>query len=366
MKKEKAGPYLVFVTGTHQSPAQSFFDLLHQDHVHKWQIHYLGRHYSFSDKKTEAIEYGLFPTLGVIYHPIPAGRFHRQNLKISLFGLPQTFLGFWHSFYYLSRFRPKALVSFGGYVSVPAVLAAWILQIPVLSHVQTAELDLSSRINSSLSRFIALSFPSPNLKNPKFHLTGNLLRPLIFTKKAGNFKEIKKPFIYITGGNQGAEFINQLTLKSLPTIFSLGFSVIHQTGKQQLQSIKNKTQKIPQSIYQAQDYIFQEIGWILQNAALVISRSGSNISHELVALNKKSIFIPLPTSAKKEQEQNAAWAKEKIPSLTLSQDKTTPNSLVQAIKHLQKIKTPLTPPRLSSGNKLFWSLFLKTCQNAKK
>lgn len=93
--------------------------------------------------------------------------------------------------------------------------------------------------------------------------------------------------------------------------------------------------------YYPQEYVDSEnIGWIFHQAVLIISRSGANTSQEIVALNQKSILIPLPYSQQNEQLLNAQYVKENLPNHTIiiPQEKLNTDSLYQSIIQLEKAK----------------------------
>ncbi len=224
------------------------------------------------------------------------------------------------------------VISFGGYVSVPVIIASSVLHIPSITHEQTRTTSLSTHINSFFVKYIALSFDNPNKSNKEI-FTGNLIRQAIFDQSSKMFVHIKKPIIYITGGNQGSEFINNLIAKILPRLQD--FSIIHQTGKKNIPNNQHPN-------YFHYEYIeIEDIGWVLNHADIIISRSGANICQELDILNKKSILIPLPFTQQNEQLQNALWLKNKKPTTTviLEQDTLKPTNIIQAIKELQRHKT---------------------------
>ncbi len=229
------------------------------------------------------------------------------------------------------------VISFGGYVSVPVIIASFFLRTPSITHEQTRTTSLSTYINSFFVKYVALSFDKSDKSNKEI-FTGNLIRQAIFDQNSPKFKNFKLkiknlPIIYVTGGNQGSEFINNLVTKLLPQLQN--FSIIHQTGKKNIPNNQYPN-------YFHYEYIeIEDIGWVLNHADIIISRSGANICQELDILNKKSILIPLPFTQQNEQLQNALWLKNKKPTTTviLEQDTLKPTNIIQAIKELQRHKT---------------------------
>jgi len=145
-----------------------------------------------------------------------------------------------------------------------------------------------------------------------------------------------KNLIYITAGNQGSKIINQKIKEILPKLNK--YTIIHQTGSNDINYFKKIETKYKN--YFAFDYIQDyTIGSILNNANLIISRSGANTCQEIYTLKKKSILIPLPKSQQNEQYLNAHWLKEKLPQYTsiIPQEKLTTDILLKEIKNLFQV-----------------------------
>ncbi|MFA6463280.1 MAG: glycosyltransferase, partial [Candidatus Shapirobacteria bacterium] len=118
------------------------------------------------------------------------------------------------------------------------------------------------------------------------------------------------------------------------------YFIIHQTGKNDFSEFKKMEKKYPN--YQVFDYLeANNVGHIFNKADLIISRSGANTSQEIVALNKKSILIPLKISQQNEQLLNALWVKEKNPKNTqiIEEKNITKKNVLKKINKLIIVKT---------------------------
>jgi len=333
------------VTGSHLTPALAVIDELKKRGEKK--IYYLGRRYTLEGVKIPSVESRLLPKKGVKFIPIPAGRLQRRFTRYTIPSLLRIPLGILASFYYLLKIRPKAVISFGGYVSVPVVFTARILGIPSLTHEQTTVLGLANKINSFFTDKIAISFPESARFFPsqKTVFTGNPIRKEIFTAQKPLFKlDPKRKTIYITGGSQGASIINKNVFAALPWL-AKQYNVIHQCGTKDFPLLKRKKKKLPldcQEHYFLVDYIFPEnIGWVLKKADLVVSRGGANTITELLALKKRALIIPIPWTTHHEQEKNARLIKKAGLGDILPQGKLTPLTLRRQIKRL--LNQPLQP-----------------------
>jgi len=341
----------ILLSGTHLTPALALIDQLKKDKTYSWKIFYIGRNFNSSVSQNPSIESIQIPKLDIPFYGVNCGKLDRRWIFNTIKGLPQTFSAYFKARSILKKIKPHITVSFGGYVSVPVILASKSLSIPSITHEQTPTLSLSTRINSYFSDFTALSF-AKNTYSQKEILTGNLLRPQIYQTKSKFFEElnIKKPFIYITAGNQGSHSINTLIPKLAQKYPKLSF--VHQTGAQEIGDYQKLQSKFKN--YYPFDYIdTQDIGYVLNNAQIIISRSGANTCQEIVALGKNSVLIPLLKSQQNEQEKNALWVKDHLPQTQIiKQDKLNLKSLSLNLEILLKQKAQVQKNNLKNNPKL--------------
>lgn len=328
----------ILITGTHLTPAIEFIHQLKTDREIDWEIYYIGRLYNSSIIKQKSIESEIIPRNNVKFYGILCGKFDRRWLPNTISGLPQIISGIKKAYLIIKKIKPRLIVSFGGYVSVPVIIAAWIQKIPSITHEQTLTLSLSTKINSLFSRFTALSFSS-YFSSDKYLVTGNLLRREIYNQHSSFFENqkinLKKfPLIFLTAGNQGSHHLNLTLKKILPTL-SDKYTIIHQTGPKDYSNFKKLT-KTNQTYFVHSFIDSKNIGWIFHHAKLIISRAGANTTQEIAALNQNSIVIPLPQSQQNEQLKNAKWLQKKHPQNTIIIKDTdlTPELLEKSIKKM--------------------------------
>ncbi|MCX6726632.1 MAG: glycosyltransferase, partial [Candidatus Shapirobacteria bacterium] len=247
----------------------------------------------------------------------------------------------------LKKIKPDLVVSFGGYISVPVIISAKIFRIKSITHEQTLTISMSTKINSYFVDKIALSFPYNNtvpLPPKKIVITGNLIRREVFNHLDSKYRPLVSPnipLIYITGGNQGSSFINNLIFKLLGHLKN--YSLIHHTGINDCPEATKFCSQYPN--YFPTEYVAAaDIGWVFHHADIIISRAGANTCQEIDILNKKAILIPLPGTQQNEQLLNAQWLNLDHPqtTITLDQDTLTSSLLLSTIKKLLKVKSP--PP----------------------
>ena len=303
----------IVITGGHLTPALAVIDELDN-----WQIIFFGRKKSSEAEKTISVEAEIIPEKEIPFIPIITGRLTRQLNRHTFKTWLKIPIGILQAFYWLLRLKPNIVLSFGGYVSVPVVLAAWGLRIPVVTHEQTTVKGLATRINVRFAQKIAISWPQTASEFPKDKvvLTGNPIRKEIFRvdKEIWQTLAFDKflPLVFITGGNQGSHLINETVRKALPELVKK-YNLFHQSGhlsaSGDFEKLSESREKLPNKLkahYHVKKYLnVEEMGTLLNKADLVISRAGANTLTELAALGKPSLLVPLPWLYQNEQGKNA-------------------------------------------------------------
>jgi len=321
----------IVITGGVLTPALAVIDELTRRGG--WEIYYLGRKYTMEGGKTISVESIIIPERGVNFIPFSPGRLQRRFTRHTVPSLLRVPLGFFQAFWLVRKIKPEVILSFGGYVSVPVVMAGWLLRVPILTHEQTVVFGLASKINTFFAKKVAVSFPQSlaHFSKSKGVLTGNPIRKEVFKVQEPAFKiESSLPLIYVTGGNQGSHVINISLLEILPKLLEK-YMIIHQSGDRDYESLNQQSRK---NYFLVPFIDSQDIGWVLNKASLVVSRAGANTVCELAALGKPSLFIPIPWAYMDEQTKNAQMLVETGTAEILSQEKLSGNSLFEAINSM--------------------------------
>lgn len=331
----------ILLTGGHLTPALALLDELEKEKDIK--LYFIGRKYATENSKNVAAEFSIITKRNINFYALTTGRLQRKFTKYTIPSLLKIPAGFVQSFYYLLTLRPNIVVSFGGYISPPVVIGAWILGIPSITHEQSIIPGLANKINSIFAKKVLLTWQETKKYFPRATVIGNPIRKLVFEKNTKNnkIKEFLKgsnKIIYVTGGSLGSHFINNLIFESLETI--KGYKIIHQVGSLNHKGDLDKALKIENPNYLALDYVGQDcIGYILDNATFIISRSGANTVWEIALIGKPSILIPLPIAASGEQLANAKILERQGSSIVINQSEATPRLLQESI---ETIETNLT------------------------
>jgi UDP-N-acetylglucosamine--N-acetylmuramyl-(pentapeptide) pyrophosphoryl-undecaprenol N-acetylglucosamine transferase len=272
------------------------------------------------------------------------------------------FIGFVQSLALLFRYRPKAVIGTGGYVSWPVVYAASLLGIPTLIQEQNSYPGITTKALASKVNEIHLAFEEATgyLKKvkdkTKFKITGN---PIRLSSKSIDRNSALSAFqldknkrtLLLFGGSQGAAPLNQALVEALPHL-STEIQIIWQTGESDFEAMQQESQKFGHKIF-IKPFIYN-MAEAYSAADLAFCRSGAITIAELVLLKVPAIFVPLPHAAEGHQEKNArvlvqagaaemilqqdltgALVREKIESLIFDKEK-----LNQFKKNLEKFDYP--------------------------
>ena len=330
----------ILITGGHLSPALSVLPLFKKD-----KVLYVGRKYALEGDSSYSLEYKTIRDLKIPFFAITSGRLQRKFTRRTIPSLLKLPIGFFQSFYILIKFRPDAVLAFGSYVSLPVIITAFLLRIPVVIHEQTMGAGASNRFAGRFAAKICVSWPTSVRYFPKNKIvvTGNPLRQEIIEKQEtenGKQETRSLPFVYITGGSLGSHFINDMVKNSIKEL-SANFQILHQTGDSKKYKDFDSLEKIKGELGENKDNYTvkkflspKESAEALASADIVVSRSGINTVCELLYLGKPSLLIPLPFSQNNEQLENARFLKHQGLGEVLEQKNITPENFIKTLENI--------------------------------
>ena len=329
--------HTLLVTGGHPTPALAVIDAL-RVHRPRTRIVFVGRRTANEKEKSQTYEYQEISQRGLEFIHSTAKRGDRGLLELPYQIIKNIFL--------LNTVRPNAVLSFGGYISVPVCIAAYLLRIPFFLHEQTLQ---PGSANIRLARFacgVMVSYPQTmhHFKHAHVVCTGNPIRQSFRNHSSGKnvFSHLASPIIFILGGNLGSHAINMHVFNLLPKLLT-DFSVIHQVGniKQYNDWDKAMQHHVGLSPELARKYLpiehlnSHDISQAYQVADLVVSRSGASTTTELIARKKPAVLIPLPWSAYGEQKKHALLLADAHAAIIFDQDKPS-DELFACIQTMHK------------------------------
>ncbi len=276
---------------------------------------------------------------GIPFRAVATGKVRRSSNPLKLVSpanvrdMSRVPLGVAQARAIVAGFRPDVVLATGGYVAVPVGLAAKMCRRPLVVHEQTVRLGLANRsLARAATRFAVSSEATLELLPESVRgttvVTGNPVRPEVLAghaRKAVDALGLHSfasglPTVYVTGGAQGSQQINELVRDSLPWLLSRA-NVIHQCGPANLDALSATVNALRPDLaarYHLTGYVGPELPDVLALADVVLSRSGAGTIAELTALGKAAVLVPLATSAGNEQAQNAMHLQRRRAAVALT------------------------------------------------
>lgn len=298
-----------------------------------YDIQYIGSY--------NGIERKLIEEYQIPYHGISSGKFRRYFDPKNFSDPFKVLKGYFEARKILKTLHPDIIFSKGGFVSVPVVLAAKKLRIPVIVHESDMTPGLANKLALPAAKKICANFPETlkYLPSEKAVLTGTPIRKELFSGNRISGLDFcgfsaNIPVILIIGGSSGSKTINEMIRGMLPTLLR-DYQIIHLCGKGNLDDKLNGL-----TGYKQFEYSKEELSDLLAAADLVISRAGANAICELLALRKANILIPLPQgSSRGDQILNAESFERQGYSYLLKEEDLSVSSLLQAVETVMEQKS---------------------------
>ncbi|MBM3257944.1 MAG: undecaprenyldiphospho-muramoylpentapeptide beta-N-acetylglucosaminyltransferase [Candidatus Nealsonbacteria bacterium] len=253
-------------------------------------------------------------------------------------------IGIIQSFFHIFFISPDLVFSKGGFGSIPVVIAAKMLFVPVFLHESDVAPGAANKFLSDLAFKIFVSFPKTEyFPREKMVLVGNPTRKELMDSQKEEAKKFfnlnsEKPVILILGGSQGSQRINDGILDILPQLLK-DFELIHQSGENNYQTIRGESKAVMKTEEEPFYHLFAflkepELRRAYAVADLIISRAGAGSIFEIAAVAKPSILIPLPEAAQNHQLKNAYAYQESGSCLVIEENNFTPSLFLEKLKTL--------------------------------
>jgi len=290
-------------TGGHIYPLLAFADCLRR-HQPEIRITCVG--------SAKGLEGELIPARGYELRQVPAYQLPR-SVNLDLARTPARMLRSMRAGReVLDDVDADVVVGFGGYVAVPAYLAAWRRRTPIVIHEVNVPPGVANRLGMRFTKHVAVGFPhqptnSPLLRDAR--VVGVPLRPAISTLDRSERRaearaqfglDPDRPTVFVFGASQGARSINLAMAGAAKAVTTAGAQVLHVTGA------RNDPVEIPPDLpapYVTVPYLAEmELGYAA--ADLVLSRGGALTLAEVTTVGLPAVYVPLPYG-NGEQRRNA-------------------------------------------------------------
>lgn len=242
----------------------------------------------------------------------------------------------------VDRLRPDVVVGFGGFVSVPAYLAAHKRGLPLVVHEGNTVPGIANKLGARYTRHVATSFPGTDLRHGEYvglpvrRMISTLDRAALRAEARAHFGlDAEGPVLLVTGGSQGARSLNQAVSGAAADLSAAGIQVLHVQGKHGGAEPASTDRRTP---YVVVDFV-DRMDLAYAAADAVLCRAGSNTVVEVSGLGLPAVYVPLPIG-NGEQARNAQpvvdagggvmvadadltpdWVREHLPGLLADPDR---------------------------------------------
>ncbi len=201
------------------------------------------------------------------------------------------------------RWRPAAMLTFGGYVSVPGAAAARLLDVPYVYHSADALPDRSARLLARRARLVTVNYPqaAEHFHSVRVVVTGQPVRPWLLgadrAEAAGHLGlSADRPTLLVMGGSQGARSINRAAAAAAAELTrSTDLQALHLTGHRDYETVRETlaASGVPPERWKAVPFL-AEMQYALAIADLAVTRAGANGLAELAAAGVPMLMVPYP------------------------------------------------------------------------
>jgi UDP-N-acetylglucosamine--N-acetylmuramyl-(pentapeptide) pyrophosphoryl-undecaprenol N-acetylglucosamine transferase len=233
--------------------------------------------------------------------------------------------------------KPDLIVGFGSYYTLPPLIGAAFMRIPIILHEANSVPGRVNRLIAPFAKVTALHFPTTPILGKKEVVQ----MPIRFKEnnsqetRENTLKELgletQKLTLLIFGGSQGASKLNDLIALVIPKLNKELYQVIHLTGKEE-ETLKLKTIYEKAGVLSLVKTFDERMDLFLSVADLAITRAGASTIAELIAFKVPSILIPYPFATEAHQEKNALFVSDVLQgAITREEDSLKPDEFAQMI-----------------------------------
>lgn len=280
----------------------------------------------------------------------------KNRLYFSMQNFTDMFRTLWgvvEGMFKMAIYYPDVIFSKGGYVAFPVLFVSRILRIPIIIHDSDTIPGRVTLYASKFAKNVLIAWPecgeylvNSRLVNPaKIQFVGLPIRQKLLPQTeavsiSGQFSNLKTniPTLYIVGGSQGSERLNEAIMASLPIILPHA-QIIHQTGKANFEIVKTISAKLLEkdenkNNYFPIAYLEEDLQReVFQKTSLVICRGGSQIL-EFFCWGLPSIMIPIPKEISRDQTTNSFAAMQRGAAFVIEEKNLTPRILQNEVLRL--------------------------------
>ncbi|GAB4521536.1 MAG: UDP-N-acetylglucosamine--N-acetylmuramyl-(pentapeptide) pyrophosphoryl-undecaprenol N-acetylglucosamine transferase [Anaerolineae bacterium] len=244
-----------------------------------------------------------------LYREVQAGPIHGVNPFKALTSLTKLTMGTGQAVHLLMDRKPQAILSTGGWVSLPVALAARILRIPTLIYLPDIEPGLTIKVLRSMASKVAVTVAESQkfFRPGQTVVTGYPLRSEILNvdwDRAMRYFSLDaaRPVLLVFGGSRGARAVNVALGHIIGELLTDGVQIIHVTGTLDWErTLKHIGPWADHPDYHGYSYLHEEMPLAFAAADVVVCRAGASILGEFPVFGLPSVLIPLAYSWRYQQ-----------------------------------------------------------------
>ena len=239
----------------------------------------------------------------------------------------------------LRAIRPRAVIGFGGYPTVPPLLAASLMRLPTVLHEQNAVMGRANRFLSSRVDLIACGFPGLKVADraieAKIRVTGNPVRPSVLAAAALPYPAVvmRRLNLLVTGGSQGARVMADVVPAALALLTPDERQWIRLTQQARGEDSARVAAACARMNFPVEiAEFFPDLPARIAAAHLVIGRAGASTVSELAVIGRASVLVPFPYALDQDQAANAAALAASGGAIVVLQPEFTPERLASILR----------------------------------
>jgi len=242
----------------------------------------------------------------------------------------------------IGRTRPSVVVGFGGYPTVPPLIAASLRGVPTVLHEQNGVMGRANRLLALRVTRIATGFPTLQRLDARLQakvvFTGNPVRPQVVAAAATPYPTPEADGqlrLLVFGGSQGARVMSEIVppaIERLESALRARLSVVQQARAEDLDAVRATYARLGVSAECAP--FFADLPAQIAAAHLIVSRSGASTVAEISAIGRPAILVPLPHALDQDQKANAGVLAAAGGAIMIEQGQFTPERLADEIAAL--------------------------------
>lgn len=277
----------------------------------------------------QGLEARIVPALGITMEWLEVRGLRGRGLRGWVGAAGMLLRALWQALRLMNRYRPRAVLGMGGYVSGPGALAAWLLRRPLLIHEQNITAGFTNRLLRPFAQVVMTGFPSGFSGATSSVWTGNPVRAEITHVPAPRLRYAVRhatPRLLVLGGSQGARVFNTVVPAALAKLALVQRPLIrHQAGQRTLALAQEAycEHAVVATVSAFIDAMAEAYSW----ADLVICRAGALTISELAVAGVAAVLVPFPYATDDHQTANARYLSRVGAAVLIPEHKLTAQRL---------------------------------------